>query len=196
MNSSIATDREAINKLLRFGLGEFLLLWGEEIQVLSELEKTGTITSNYIQNDDFTQNSIHQTEPLPELECTGSEQVRIYEVFNNSAGRISEKSGMNLTKVFHLGVLLAGKGMCEEKIIPEPRCESITSKIKKVDNRFQQRKMRQYQILNGAITRAQNTEHRTEVESKLKRNCPKVWDKYQKDMDEISPQNDSRRLWD
>lgn len=195
-SSPIYSDAEAINKLLRYGLSEFVICWGEKILLLNELEAAGTITSNYLPDDDFTVNSLDQKEALPELECTDSSPQRVCKQYSDLAGRISEESGIDLSRVAHLAIILAGKGMCKKGLIPEPRCGSIADKIEMVDSRFDTRLKRQYQIVNGAITGALNTDYQEKVEEELEESCPRVWEKYEEDLNRVDTSSGSVRLWD
>jgi hypothetical protein len=178
----LKSEKEAITKLLRFGLSDLKCRWGEQIKRLGEVEEAATITSAHLGTDDFTQSYLSENQSI-EISARqpaqqGSKQVRILWYENELARKNSEDLGISMSDILRVAVLLAGRELGKVGDMPGPQQDRLKEQISRVDNEITGTINQAEQAVFGAINKTGTTDQAESAFSELKENCPNLWAEY------------------
>jgi len=182
-------EKEAITKLLRFGLGKLSYRWQYELEKLSEIKDASVITSTHSYTDDFTQSFLSESSkvevPARTPSRRRSEQIRILWYQKHAASDLSEMLSVPTTDILRCGVLLAGEELGKIGDMPDPQMKRLDNLISKFDEHIQRRIDRVEQLVFGAITVAATSGQGEYVVDELETNCPNLWQSYKSAHTEI-----------
>lgn len=186
----LKNEKEAITKLLRFGLGELSYRWQDELREIAEVDEASVITSSYLHTDDFTQSLLSETSkvdiPARQPAQQRSNQVRVLWYENHTASELCSMLSIPKTDILRCGILVAGEELGNVGDIPSPQLEKVEKSLAKFDKQIQRQVERTEQLVFGAITKAADSEQTEEIINEIGTKCPHLWEHYCSSHNEIN----------
>jgi hypothetical protein len=170
-------ETETVKKLLRNGLQEIYLEWGEEISKLAEIDDAITHSSGYIQ-EDITLLFSDEDWDLSIEPNTSSDRYYIFWYQEFYAEKLSRELNIPKSHVLQLGILMAGRSLRGIDDIPAEKGRKIEEIVKDVDEQIERRTSNLEQLAFGAMITAWDTTEGADLHSKLQAECPNVLDSF------------------
>ena len=185
INYKLNSTQETIKKLLRVGLPEIDLEYGDKVERINSAEKAIVITSEYLEVGVFSYADIDEEELNVNSPQKISDQYRIMWYQHFYASSLSEDLNVPKSNVLQLAILLAGRELGYLDEIAKPRRVKIEEEIESISSQLQNKVKKLELLMYGSLFTALTSEYSDEVRGELEQSCPDMLERFVDDVEEV-----------